>query len=767
MKKLMILSIIVTTVISLFEQKIYDTSNPLWKPADDNVYLQDISIIIKTESPVQSVGEFNGKSFAVMNEQIYIIKNDELSLVKGAPNRVRKLENETNSLWALTENGLYKYGNDAWQLIDNREFSDLTTHTGVLYAATKEEIYKLEDGKFISTKPKEGYFTSNTTMMMEDGTQLLADPVRLGPIMEIASYSGTIYVLRPGRLVLFDGKMVNEDFIDWGRLPSRKTNDMISIGSRLVISTDRGLSVLRGAALTTIKGEDGLPYENTTCLEMGFNGELWIGTTKGAIRMWRDEWEYYGAHHWLPGNNVHDIAVGNNIVYIATDEGIGIVKYEPYTLQKKADYYEKHLNEWGHKRLGFIHTIYKRGDEWIREVSDNDGGHTAPYLAAMCYKYAVTGDQTARDEAEKSFKAMLWLDRVTPIDGFVARSIWSAVADKDEKGKHGSGGLPAKWYPTKDSLWYWKGDTSSDEVIAHFYAVSLFHDLVAEGKEKELAKEHISRIAEYIIDNGWVYIDMDGKVTRWGRWNPDYLLRPYGWVDRGVNGLEAMAFAKSAYALTGDEKFEDGFNQLLKFGYQNHLVRQKNTFPPEAIAPWDDNLAFRSYYTLMRYLDDPYLRSILLRSLERSYEVKRMGHIPWFNFAYGAMSGNDCEVDRAVKHLREMTLDCVEYNYANSFRNDLYSELGYTAYEGVPKALSPRETSMSRGSSNVINYDGGIAGRRVMEPTGFLRAYWMGRYHGFITAPKTTNSDLLSAPPSEGKEHGAEPYNGPEMPELY
>ncbi len=77
---------------------------------------------------------------------------------------------------------------------------------------------------------------------------------------------------------------------------------------------------------------------------------------------------------------------------------------------------------------------------------------------------------------------------------------------------------------------------------------------------------------------------MDGKPTRWGRWNPEYLLRPYGWVDRGVNGLEAMAFAKSAYGVTGDKKFEDGFNELLKFGYQNHLVRQKNTFPPEAIA---------------------------------------------------------------------------------------------------------------------------------------------------------------------------------------
>ena len=259
---------------------------------------------------------------------------------------------------------------------------------------------------------------------------------------------------------------------------------------------------------------------------------------------------------------------------------------------------------------------------------------------------------------------------------------------------------------------------------------------------------------------------MDGKPTRWGRWNPEYLLRPYGWVDRGVNGLEAMAFAKTAFNLTGDKKFENGLNQLLKFGYQNHLVRQKNTFPPEAIAPWDDNLAFRSYYTLLRYVTDPYLRSVLLRSLERTYEVKRMAHVPWFNFAYGAISGNDCEVDKAVKYLRDMTLDCVEYGYANSFRDDLYTEAGYTAYEGVPKALSPRETSMSRGGGNMINYDGGVAGKRVMEPTGFLRGYWMGRYYGMIAAPSTDSPELISVPKSSGGKYGAEPYDGPDMPKF-
>jgi len=143
-----------------------------------------------------------------------------------------------------------------------------------------------------------------------------------------------------------------------------------------------------------------------------------------------------------------------------------------------------------------------------------------------------------------------------------------------------------------------------------------------------------------------------------------------------------------------------------------------------------------------------------------------MAHIPWFNFAYGAISGNDCEVDKAVKHLRDMTLDCMEYSYTNSFRDDLYPETGYTAYEEVPKALSPRETSMSRGGGNGINYDGGLAGRRVMEPTGFLRGYWMGRYHGFIEAPETEDSDLLTVP-ARNKNFGADPYDGPDMPNFY
>ncbi|MDX2444565.1 MAG: hypothetical protein QNK30_12270 [Bacteroidales bacterium] len=738
-----------------------------WKPVPDNIFLQEAGQKIPLDKPATSLAVLNHQCYVVVEGKVHLISEESLKVVSGGPENVTRLKTLNDVLWALTANGIYRFNENNWQLMDEKVYVDVCLHLGTLHAATREEVYRLENDKFVDIKPETGYLSSDITMVMEDGSQVLADPVRIGPIDRIDSYSGTLHILRPGKLVLFDGRIVNQDFVDWGTLPSPNTFDMLSAGSRLFVSTNRGLGVLRGAALTSLKGKDGLPYEETTCLETGFDNDIWIGTTKGAIRMLDDDWHYFGADHWLPGDNVHDIAVGNNVVYIATDHGIGIIRYEPYTLRKKADYYERHLDEWGHKRMGFIHTLYKKGDEWIREVSDNDGAHTAPYLAAMSFKYAVTGDKSAREEAVESFKAMLWLQEVTTIDGLIARSIWSTTADADTRGKHGSGGLPARWYPTDDGKWYWKGDTSSDEIIAHFYSVSIFHDLVAEGKEKEMAKKHLAKVAEYIYKNGWVLIDMDGTPTRWGRWDPKYLLSPYGYSDKGLNGLEASTFMKTAHALTGESIFEEGFEQLMDFGYQNYIVRQKNTFPPENIAPWDDNLAFESYYSLLRYTKDPMLRSIYLRSLERTFEVKRMEHIGWFNFSYGAITGNDCEVDRAAKSLREWTLDCIEYNYRNSFRDDLYPEPGYVSYEGGTKAMSPRETSVTRGSRNALGYDGGANGRRIMEPTGYLRDYWMARYHGMIEAPQTMEEDLLSVPRRKNENLGAKPYDGPKRPKVY
>ena len=764
-----------TVLVSLFllagilfaqNDKLYNPPHRLWVPDKDEVYLQEVTQKVATTDPVQSVAFSENDIYAVINNSIYKLSGYGFVAAVGSPNNANRLISLDNKLWALTDEGLFQLLNSNWKKLLEGKVVDLCLHWGQIHAATRNDIFRFENGVFVNIKPKGGYLSSDITVVMEDGSQVLSYPVRLGPISRIVSYSGTIYILSRERVIALDGKVVNRDVVDFGTLPSPNTKDVAVLGSRLFVSTDRGLGVLRGASMTTLKGVDGLPYENTTCLANGFDNDLWIGTTTGAIRMLKDDWHYFGATHWLPATNVHDIAVSDHKVAIATDGGIGIISYEPYTLAKKADHYEQIIDTWGFKRLGFIHTIYRHGDDWIREISDNDGGHTAPYLAAMCYKYAVTGDEETRKKAVDSFKAMVWLDQITPKPGFIARAIWSTTGDEDKMATGGSGGLPAKWYPTKDGKWYWKGDTSSDEVDAHIYAVSLFHDLVAQGEEKELAKQHLTNIAGHIIDNGWVLMDMDGKPTRWGRWDPDYLLRAYGYAARGLNGLQAQTYMITAYGVSGDQKFKDGLEQTLKWGYHKYTVRQKVIFPPEDIASWDDDLANRCYYTMFRYVDDKELLSIYLRSLERTYELKRMEHIPWFNFTYGAVTGNDCEVKQSVKHLREWTLDCVEHDYTNSHRTDLYPEPGYDTHAGGTKAMSPRETSVKRGSRNALPYDSYGGSKRALEPTGFLRDYWMGRYHGFISAPQTDGPDLVTAPKQTGQHIGAKPYKGPDRPEI-
>jgi hypothetical protein len=739
----------------------------LWKSVPDAVFLQEIGSQIRTDAPVTAVAVHEGAAYLVVGGAVRVLRDEALQPATGAPAGVRRLRSLAGALWAATEVGAHRLADGVWTRVSELSFTDFCIHLGRVHAATRAGLYRFENGRFASLRPADGYLSNDSTVVMDDFSQVLADPVEIGPIDRLCSYSGTLYLLRPAGLALLEGRTFVPDPIDWGAPPSPVVRDLLAHGSRLYLATDRGLGVLRGMAMTTLDGAGGLPVEDTTCLAAGFDGDVWIGTARGAIRQTGIEFHYFGAQHWLPGDYVRDIAVDNRTVYIATDAGLGLIRYEPLTLAAKAAWFERELEAWGFKRLGFVHQLYWGGDQegWLREISDNDGGHTAHYLAAMTFKFAATGDERARQEAVEAFRAMVWLDDITPKPGFIARAIWSVQGDKGTRATRGSGGLPAKWYPTDDGLWWWKGDTSSDEVNGHMYAVSLFHDLAAQGPEKARAAQHLANIAAHIQDNGWVLRDLDGKPTRWGRWDPEYLLRPYGFESRGLNGMEAQTYMQTAHALTGDARFEQGLQQLLKWRYPTYTVRQKVTFPPEQVVPWDDELGFRCYHALLRYATNPELRSLYLRSLERSWEVMRLQQLPFFNFVYGALTGNDCEAPQAVQHLREWSLDLVNHSYRNSHRNDLATPRGYVPYGGGRRAISPRESGAKWGSRSALQLDGHGAGRSVTPPIGWLEDYWMGRYYGFIEPPQQPPAPALAPALLRARPHrGAAPYSGPPRP---
>jgi len=728
-------SLVVPAQLAKFE-------NPRWEPIADEVYLQEVSRQIPSTEPLTSVAVFCGVAYVGGASGVSRIAGEALELVAGPEGAITRLKTLGGALWAAGPGGLWRFDGTIWAKVSTEAVADLCEHNGSVVAASGAAL-----------------FTATET-----GLALLVTAP--GPLLGLASYSGTIYVHDGLRVGLLEGGEITYRYIfDWGTLQRGCViRDILSQGSRLVVATDKGLGVLRGMTWYAIQGEDGLCYEDTTSLSEGFDHDLWIGSTRGAMRNIKDEYLYFAGVRWVPGEQVNAIASGDNAVYLATDGGLGIISYEPFTLAKKAAYYERWMEEWGQKRLGFVHSLNLIDGEWVREVSDNDVGYSSHYMAAKCFEYAVTGSEEARAEAVNMMKTVKWSEEITSIDGFPARSIY-AVGEPTLKAMHGSGGLPAEWHRTEDGLFEWKGDTSSDETDAQVYETMLFLKLVANDEEKVWATQHLQRLVGHIVDNGFMLRDVDGEPTRWARWDPEYLQTPYGYYSRGLNGMGAMNYVTTAYHFTGDEKFKAAKEQLLAWNYQPDILRQKLTFHPGYFTHFDDRLAFYNYYSLLQYEMDPELKALWLRSLERAWEVKRIEAVPWFHFIYGALTGNDMEGDRAVNHLREWPLDLHRYSYRNSHRDDLYTPKGYREYAERPKPLSPRETEPNRWDGDFMQLDGGSGGAVVADSGGWLDAYWMGRYYGMITPPQTNDVSLTTVP-HRGLQLGAAPYAGPERPKL-
>ncbi len=726
------------------------------QPVRDDVFLQEVGRKVSGSASLSAVAVYENTVYVGSDRGLHRLDGDGLVAVNAVKDAVKRLVTVKADLWVLTSQGLWRYASNSWTKISAEPVADVCEHAGEVVVAKGSRLWRWRGSAL----------------------EPLTDAQSPFAITRVVSHNETLYVHGPGRLTIFDGERIGarnvwnwsaEQVWDWGELPSRNTRDVLSLGSRLYVATDRGLGVLRGMALTQLRGADGLCYEDTTCLARGFGGDLWIGTTRGAIRHTGGQFHYFAGQRWLPDDHVNAIATGERTVYIATDRGLGIIEYEPYTLLKKAAFYERHLEEWGQKRLGLVHKLEwdDKLKQFVREAGDNDGGYSCDYLAAQSYRYAVTKDPEARREAVNTFHTIRWLEAMTGIPGFPARSVWA----KDEighKAAHGSGEAAAEWHDTKDGLFEWKGDTSSDEICAHFYAMALFLELAAQGEEIQQAKAFMSRVAGHIMEHGWKLIDLDGKPTRWGNWDPEYFGKAgEGNAARGLNALEVLSFIKTAEALTGEPRFARGYQELVKLGYPDYTLRQKCTFPPGDILQFLDHLSFLCYPNLLKYETDPKLRSVYRRSLERSWEIERIEQVPWFNFIYGALTGSDCEVEPAAAHLHEWPLDLVIHSYQNSQRTDLHPPPGYVPYSGGQRAFSPREREPMLWDNWTMKADGGTGGNDVVQPASWLLAYWMGRYHGFIEAPRVTDPALLKVGSVRAGNQGARPYAGPPRPKEF
>lgn len=513
-------------------------------------------------------------------------------------------------------------------------------------------------------------------------------------------------------------------------LPRNEVRDLKVDGMGFIwVATGEGPTVFNGRDWWYPFGpEVKLPYENIFCIEFGPKGEVWLGTDKGVLKLIDGSWKVYSGRRWLPGDRVFGIAPDpEGGAWVMTDGGLAHLYSKPMTLREKADHIER-IRAARHNREGWVSHCELKGpgnlEEFVHEASDNDGLWTGIYLAAESFRWAVTKEEEAKRYVKQSLRALAFLEEVTPIPGFVARSARRVGDERSRK----SGG---EWHLSDDGKWEWKGDTSSDEIDGHFFGYAVCYELAADEEDKKLIREKVARIMDHIIEHDFVLQDVDGERTQWSVWRPSLLNRDEWWRwNRGLNSLEILSHLKVAYRITGDERYERIYRHLaLEEGYALNLIEQYIADPRFNVYH-DNQLAFLAYYPLLLFEDDPELRKFYLLSLERTWRYVRKDRCPLWNFIYGALTGKPCDVEEAVKTLREIPLDMVRWSVDNTFRRDL-----------IPNPYRPGESlePVPPGERDVVNWDGnpyklrgGAGGMTENDGAFFLLPYWMGRYHGFI-----------------------------------
>lgn len=501
-----------------------------------------------------------------------------------------------------------------------------------------------------------------------------------------------------------------------------------------LVATDKGLNVSDGGrGWHAFTGADGLPILDLTSVVTAHDGTVWLGSNDGLVRWQHGRWIYLAGGRWLPDNRVTAIAPAHDgSVWVGTPKGLSHVYHRTLTLEEKAAILQKNL-ESRDRRYGYVTELQLRApgvvEGAMQEISDNDGLWTSLYIAAQSFRYAMTKAPQAHDQAWRSTKALLRLESLTGLTGFPARAVCN-VDEPQFKGR--SLRSDSEWHESPvERNWFWKGETSSDEIDGHYFGWYLFSELVANDQEKAEVRATCKRVTDHILDHGYYLMDLDGKPTTWGVWAPEKLNDdPKWWHERGLNSLEILSHLKVAMHLVGDPRYEQAYHELIQ---KHHYAINALGAKIAGGVSHDNQLMFLAYYPLLQLEHDPGLRALYLASLRRSWEYERIEGNPLWNFIYGASTAEACDVEAAVEALREIPLDFIRWKTRNAQRADLkYAATpGRDGKKQVLKPLPWTEAIVHNWDSNPFEVDGGNDLTEA-DQTVWLLPYWMGRYHRLI-----------------------------------
>ena len=351
---------------------------------------------------------------------------------------------------------------------------------------------------------------------------------------------------------------------------------------------------------------------------------------------------------------------------------------------------------------------------------------------------------------------------------------------------------------TKDGLLY-KGDTSTDELIAHLFIYKISYDILDEDNEeeaalKQLITDTVRRLAQHFVDNGYSLLDATGQGTTWGKTNLEYFNNSMTWEDNSLNCLVLLNVFKMAHYVTGEQRWEDEYRMLaleepyryaeLCGKYWEHLayVAHKNGFIPEdasqeEVDNWilnyhnysDEEMAMLAYYLLFQLENDPVLLEQYRVGLNDWWNSIQYSENPLWYYIYQLAYPDQVMTDYYGNSLIETAswtlsrhpIDTIKWSATHPDRPDVKSP-DPSQYQGSPEdeidnvADGPTRDKTT-GEIRVVpfderglhKYNGSTYSLEDIDPnkmessTIYSLPYWLGRYHGMITPDATETEEPI------------------------
>jgi len=220
-------------------------------------------------------------------------------------------------LWLGTQDSLIRFDGVHFREYDNAAAAGLKRNLiralladpqGSLWVATiGSGVVRIKpDGGFSRLTTSRG-LPSNNAFCLASGSQ------------------GTVWICTEQGLVRVDEKGHIRVFTTVDGLPTNEIRDSCTAadGSRWVVGLDFGVARWTGSRFETYSDAKISPRQNTTALACAKDGNVWVGTDDGLVRIGREPSRIFTADDGLPDNEVSSLEEGpDGSLWVGTNDGI-------------------------------------------------------------------------------------------------------------------------------------------------------------------------------------------------------------------------------------------------------------------------------------------------------------------------------------------------------------------------------------------------------------------------------------------------------------